>query len=81
MKKILSLLLTVCLLLCMFPMTVFADTTDVEGSGTAADKVVTKLEITTPPTKTKYIAGEKFDPAGMVVKPTLVIQSKMQMLS
>ncbi|MCI8609520.1 MAG: hypothetical protein HFE73_07740 [Firmicutes bacterium] len=70
MKKILSLLLTVCLLLCMFPMTVFADTTDVEGSGTAADKVVTKLEITTPPTKTKYIAGEKFDPAGMVVKAT-----------
>ena len=30
-------------------------------------KTVKSIEITTPPTKTEYKAGEKFDPAGMVV--------------
>ena len=33
-------------------------------------KTVTRIEITTAPTKTTYIAGEKFDPAGMVVTAT-----------
>ena len=36
----------------------------------AVEKAVTKLEITTPPTKTAYIAGQTFDPAGMVVTAT-----------
>lgn len=31
------------------------------------DKVQTGIEVTTLPTKTDYIAGESFDPAGMVV--------------
>ena len=31
---------------------------------------IAKIEIKTPPTKTKYIEGEKFDPAGMVVTLT-----------
>lgn len=31
------------------------------------DKVVTGISITTPPTKTVYLAGENFDPTGMVV--------------
>ena len=31
---------------------------------------IAKLEIKTPPTKTKYTEGEKFDPAGMVVTLT-----------
>ena len=31
---------------------------------------IAKVEIKTPPTKTKYIEGEKFDPAGMVVTLT-----------
>ena len=30
-------------------------------------KKVDHIEITTPPTKTKYMAGDKFDPKGMVV--------------
>lgn len=30
-------------------------------------KTVDHIEITTPPTKTEYMAGEEFDPAGMVV--------------
>ncbi len=30
-------------------------------------KTVTSIKITTPPTKTTYMAGEDFDPAGMVV--------------
>lgn len=30
-------------------------------------KKVERIEITTPPTKTEYMAGEEFDPAGMVV--------------
>lgn len=30
-------------------------------------KTVTSIEITTPPIKTEYMAGEEFDPAGMVV--------------
>lgn len=35
-----------------------------------ADKDLTGLEITTPPTKTEYVHGDAFDPAGMVVKAT-----------
>lgn len=31
------------------------------------DKIVTGISITTPPTKTVYLAGENFDPTGMVV--------------
>lgn len=34
------------------------------------DKSLTKLDITTPPTKTEYIHGESFDKSGMVVKAT-----------
>lgn len=34
------------------------------------EKAVKSIEITTPPTKTSYIVGEKFDPAGMVVTAT-----------
>lgn len=30
-------------------------------------KTVKSIEITTPPTKTEYMAGDKFDPTGMVV--------------
>ena len=30
-------------------------------------KKVKRIEITTPPTKTEYMAGDKFDPTGMVV--------------
>lgn len=33
-------------------------------------KTVTSIEVTTQPTKTEYLAGEDFDPAGMVVKAT-----------
>ena len=37
---------------------------------TKTAKTVTGLEITAPPTKIEYIAGESFDPTGMVVKAT-----------
>lgn len=33
-------------------------------------KNMTSIEITTPPTKTEYYAGEKFDPTGLVVTKT-----------
>lgn len=33
-------------------------------------RVATKIEITSNPTKTAYIVGDQFDPAGMVVKAT-----------
>ncbi|MCH5157997.1 MAG: bacterial Ig-like domain-containing protein [Clostridiales bacterium] len=33
----------------------------------AESKTATGIEITTPPAKTDYVAGEKFDPTGMVV--------------
>lgn len=41
----------------------------VNGSvGLTAEKdVVTGIAVTTPPTKTEYVYGEKFDPAGMAV--------------
>lgn len=35
-----------------------------------ANKDLTGLEITTPPTKTEYAHGDAFDPTGMVVKAT-----------
>jgi hypothetical protein len=38
-------------------------------AGLAAAKV-NKIEVTTPPTKTAYFEGDKFDPAGMVVTAT-----------
>ena len=54
-----------------------------DKAGNTSDVIVTKvkekefdkekianIEIKTPPTKTKYIEGEKFDPAGMVVTLT-----------
>lgn len=37
---------------------------------TKAPKTVKSLEITTQPTKKEYVAGERFDPTGMVVKAT-----------
>ena len=33
----------------------------------SSGKEIKSIEITTPPTKTDYIKGEKFDPAGMVI--------------
>lgn len=33
-------------------------------------RIATKIEVTSNPTKTAYIVGEQFDPAGMVVKAT-----------
>lgn len=39
----------------------------VEASRGPDEIVMTELEVITPPTKTKYNAGEKFDPTGMVV--------------
>lgn len=45
----------------------FTDSIDVTVSEKAEAPVLTDIQITTPPTKTTYTAGEKFDPAGMVV--------------
>ena len=39
-------------------------------------KTVERIEITTPPTKTEYKAGEDFDPTGMVVKAVYDDNSK-----
>ena len=33
-------------------------------------RIATKIEVTSNPTKTEYIVGDQFDPAGMVVKAT-----------
>lgn len=33
-------------------------------------RIATKIEVTSTPTKTAYIVGDQFDPAGMVVKAT-----------
>lgn len=38
--------------------------------GKTAKKALTGVEVTTQPTKTAYIHGDAFDPAGMVVKAT-----------
>ena len=35
-------------------------------------RIATKIEVTSNPTKTAYIVGDQFDPAGMVVKATFV---------
>ena len=40
-------------------------TTECGACGASAE--LSSIEITTPPTKTEYVAGEKFDPTGMVV--------------
>lgn len=37
---------------------------------TAPSKELTKIEITTPPSKTEYQVGETFDKTGMVVTAT-----------
>lgn len=43
---------------------------------TVEQKTVVSIEITTPPTKTVYIEGETFNPAGMVVEATYSDNSK-----
>lgn len=37
------------------------------GTGEIVDKRLDRIELTTNPTKTKYIKGENFDPTGMVI--------------
>ena len=56
-KRAVSALLAIAMVLsCLIPLA---------ACGASAE--LSSIEITTPPTKTEYIAGEKFDPAGMVV--------------
>lgn len=64
-KKLFAVLLTL-LIVCAG---VLAGCGGGEGSDTtgAAGKTLTGISITTPPAKTEYLAGESFDPAGMVV--------------
>lgn len=38
-------------------------------------RIATKIEVTSNPTKTAYIVGDQFDPAGMVVKATFADSS------
>lgn len=38
-----------------------------KGGGGGSGIVLRKIEVTTPPTKTSYLAGDQFDPTGMVV--------------
>lgn len=56
-KRVVSALLAIAMVLsCLIPLA---------ACGASAE--LSSIEITTPPAKTEYIAGEKFDPAGMVV--------------
>ena len=53
-------------------------TKTVDCEVTVADLTVDSIEIATAPTKTVYRAGEKFDPAGMVVKAVYSDGSKKE---
>ena len=56
-KRVVSALLAIAMILsCMIPLA---------ACGASAE--LSSIEITAEPTKTTYIAGEKFDPAGMTV--------------
>ena len=56
-KRAVSALLAITMVLsCLIPLA---------ACGASAE--LSSIEITTPPTKTEYVAGEKFDPTGMVV--------------
>lgn len=43
------------------------------------DKLVQSVQMTTAPTKTEYVAGERFDPTGMVLTATLKDGSQQQL--
>lgn len=78
MKKALSLVLCLILVLGCFPLTALADDTTIEGDGdtsisltlTVPEPVVLDSISVTPPTKTEYNVGDSLDTAGMVVTAT-----------
>lgn len=55
------------------PKCILAD--QANGNGGGSSVTLQSIAITTPPTKTTYLAGETFDTAGMVVEATYVIGS------
>ena len=73
MKKLLSIVLCLILVVGCFPLTTLADgDTTIEGDGEASITLTTGVpeldSITvTPPTKTEYNVGEDLDTTGMVV--------------
>ena len=72
MKKLLSIVLCLILVVGCFPLTALADDTTIEGDGEASITLTTGVpeldSITvTPPTKTAYNVGEELDTTGMVV--------------
>jgi len=71
MKKLLSVIVCLILVIACFPLTAMADTT-IEGDGETGISLTTIVpelsSITvTPPTKTDYYIGDELDTAGMVV--------------
>lgn len=72
MKKALSVILCLILVLGCFPLTAMADDTTIEGDGEASISLTTGVpelaSITvTPPTKIEYNVGDELDTTGMVV--------------
>ncbi len=70
MRKAFLAVLTAALLACVSLFTLVACTP------ASNDKAAKGIEITTPPTKTDYVVGESFDPAGMVVSVVYEDDSK-----
>lgn len=70
MKKIISYIAAAILALGMLSTVAACGETPVEAP------TVTGIEITTQPTKTKYVLGDKFDAAGMVVSKVMSDESK-----
>jgi hypothetical protein len=44
------------------------------GGGGSSSVALSGIEVTTPPTKTKYLAGDTFDPTGMVVTGSYTLE-------
>ena len=89
MKKALSILLCLILVLGCFPLTAMADDTTIDGNGetsisltlTVPEPVVLDSITVTSPTKTEYNVGDSLDTAGMVVTANYTDESTKDVTS
>ena len=65
-KRKIALALAIVMLVAIFALAGCGETPG-DSSSTKTEATVVSISVTTQPTKTSYVAGEKFDPTGMVV--------------
>lgn len=86
MKKFLTVILCLVLVIGCFPLTAMADDTTIEGDGDTSISLTTIVPelsfiTVTPPTKTQYKVGDTLDTTGMVVTASYTDESTKEVTS